>query len=486
MMNSASQTSARTSSTRACCLVFAVLAAVVIGRAANAADQGFENWLSSQAQTSMNKMVANISPADAARGAVVASPSRDNPNYFYFWVRDAALVMDVFARQYAVANGNMKGQLWRMMDEYVDFSRGNQMTQTITGLGEPKFFANGAPFNDPWGRPQNDSPALRATTLIRFAQQLLNEGNDGYVRHKLYNNTIPAYTVIKSDLEFVAHHWRDSSFDLWEEVQGDHFYTRMVQLAAMRDGAALANRTGDNGAAGFYQDQAHQIEGSLRDFWRDDRGIYRVTLNYRQGIDYKNSELDSAVLLGVLHAGFAGGEFSFADPRVLSTAQKIEESFARIYTVNDGARFPGLGTATGRYPEDRYSGQPGIWDGNPWVLTTAAFAEFYYKLAHSLVGASRFEVNQTNAQFVRAVVRGYSFANNFAPGAVINGGSSEMRAFVGALIDKGDSFMMRVRHHANPDGALSEQIDRNSGHMVSARDLTWSYASFLTAYAARP
>jgi glucoamylase len=282
MMNSVSQSSRR--SWTVLCLVFAFLAASVTGHAAHAADPDFENWLGHQAQISMDKMVANISPADAARGAVVASPSRSNPNYFYFWVRDAALVMDVFARQYVVASGPVKGQLWRMMDEYVDFSRGNQMTQTITGLGEPKFFANGAPFNDPWGRPQNDSPALRATTLIRFANQLLNEGSDGYVRHKLYNNTIPAYTVIKSDLEFVSHHWRDPSFDLWEEVMGDHFYTRMVQLAAMREGSALAARMGDGGAAGFYQDQAKQIENSLRGFWREDRGIYRVRLKWRGGI----------------------------------------------------------------------------------------------------------------------------------------------------------------------------------------------------------
>ena len=45
--------------------------------------------------------------------------------------------------------------------------------------------------------------------------------------------------------------------------------------------------------------------------------------------------------------------------------------------------------------------------------------------------------------------------------------------------------MLRVQLHANPDGSLSEQIDRHSGYMSSARDLTWNYAALLTAAWAR-
>jgi glucoamylase len=52
-------------------------------------------------------------------------------------------------------------------------------------------------------------------------------------------------------------------------------------------------------------------------------------------------------------------------------------------------------------------------------------------------------------------------------------------------IEAGDDFIQRVQLHANPDGSLSEQIDRYSGYMSSARDLTWSYAAFLTATWAR-
>lgn len=36
--------------------------------------------------------------------------------------------------------------------------------------------------------------------------------------------------VIKADLDFVATNWNSSGFDLWEEVYGAHFYTRLVRF----------------------------------------------------------------------------------------------------------------------------------------------------------------------------------------------------------------------------------------------------------------
>ena len=38
-----------------------------------------------------------------------------------------------------------------------------------------------------------------------------------------------------------------------------------------------------------------------------------------------------------------------------------------------------------------------------------------------------------------------------------------------------------AEYHAADDGSLSEQMNRNTGFMQSAPDLTWSYASLLSA-----
>src|SRR5581483_6044551 len=110
---------------------------------------------------------------------------------------------------------------------------------------------------------------------------LLNQG-DTATAMKLYDGKMPTDSVIKTDLEYVSHHWSDPSCDLWEEVAGDHFYTRMAQRRALLDGAGLADRLNDPGAASWYRLQAGQIESSLQSFWN---GKYLVpTLNRTAGL----------------------------------------------------------------------------------------------------------------------------------------------------------------------------------------------------------
>lgn len=48
-----------------------------------------------------------------------------------------------------------------------------------------------------------------------------------------------------------------------------------------------------------------------------------------------------------------------------------------------------------------------------------------------------------------------------------------------------DGFISVVQEYTPASGGLSEEYDRNTGVQVSAPDLTWSYASFLTAIARR-
>ena len=48
-----------------------------------------------------------------------------------------------------------------------------------------------------------------------------------------------------------------------------------------------------------------------------------------------------------------------------------------------------------------------------------------------------------------------------------------------------DGFLSVVQEYTPADGGLSEEFDRDTGVQVSAPDLTWFYASFLTAIARR-
>jgi glucoamylase len=63
--------------------------------------------------------------------------------------------------------------------------------------------------------------------------------------------------VIKADLDFVAGNWKNQmGCDLWEEVRGTHFYTRLVQYRALVDGAAFATGLGDLSGALMYAREA--------------------------------------------------------------------------------------------------------------------------------------------------------------------------------------------------------------------------------------
>jgi glucoamylase len=408
----------------------------------SAAASPAEQWLSQQAPKALQKIRENISPGDTRPGAVIAARTRKDPNYYYHWVRDAGIVFDaVLAKPEPVD--------FKKSREYAKFSKFIQERpakgEATTGLGEPKFEVDGSPYVDGWGRPQNDGPALRVVSLIPLVHERLAAGDHNYVRDYLYRAEIPANTVLKRDLEYISHHWRDSNFDIWEEVKGDHFYTRMVQLRALNEGASLARELGDPAAAAWYSAQAAAIRQTLPQFWDAGRGYFVATLNRTGGLDYKSSNLDSAVILALLHGKAAQNFISFSDPRVWSTVEKLAETFKQIYPVNQVSGRPGV--AIGRYPEDRYGGAH-FNGGNPWPLTTLALAEVAYEAAAELAAKGDLTLARNRAAFA-------------------------------------DEMVLRVKLHGHSDGSLNEQIDRDTGYMTSVADLTWNYAAVLTTARAR-
>ncbi len=386
------------------------------------AQETLEEWMDKQESASWTKLLANLSPADTRQGAVIASPQRRDPDYFFHWVRDAALVMDVLMEEVRVTPAPL---LTKHINQYVDFSHYIQDIHTLTGLGEPKYHVDGSSFTGPWGRPQNDSPALRALYLVRHVQDLIAKGATPASLARFYKAELPATSLIKRDLEYVSHHWWEPSFDLWEENKGQHFYTLMVSRQALVEGAVLARKFNDNAAADHYSWQAVLVEDRLKDFAKN--GHFVTTLDRVEGIDYKYSNLDTCILLAFLHVG-ENGAFKLTDPRLAKTVQLLEMAFNRVYPLNQRGT---VAVALGRYPEDTYYG------GNPWILTTMAVAEYHYRLAR------------------------------------LNGKMKHMNL--------GDAYTDRVRFHSRADGAMAEQWDRHTGYHISADELTWSHASFITA-----
>lgn len=460
-----------------------------------AADE-FDDWIATQKSRSAPLLQANISPTFAARGAVVAAPSFQNPQYFSYWVRDGALAMDIVVTLLEQSTTDTdREHFTSVLEDYRKFSRQNQLTPNPSGgadakgLGEPRFNADGTVYQK-WGRPQNDGPALRALTLIRWANRLLDQGKTQQVKDTLYDGRLPSQTVIKNDLEFVSHAILDSCVDLWEERFGKQFYTRMVQREALIEGAKLATRLGDGGAAAFYQLKANELQTEIEKHKDPMRGCLIPMLD-------DGRTFDAAVILAVLHSDntaddylSATNDFVWGSTHLLFSgfdpdSAPNEDRFEINRVTVDRSGKP-MGRAIGRYAGDHYDGDDARarsddgskGAGNPWVLCTLATAELGYRAANRLEAQTSLPVTATNLAFIKTLDPNLS---GLTAGTTLSPTQTEYKTIVQGLRSLGERQLRRIRYHANPDGSLSEQMNRRTGFMWGAPNLSWSHASFVTA-----
>lgn len=164
--------------------------------------------------------------------------------------------------------------------------------------------------------------------------------------------------------------------------------------------------------------------------------------------------------------------------KVLATAVAIEDAFERLYPLNR-EQPQHLGTAIGRYPEDTYDGYQSASLGNPWFLATLAYAELYY---NAIQEKDYVAVNEVNAPFFAHVLKTRPEDLMYQ---VFLRGEPGFDELVNKMLARADAFMKTVQYHARSNGSLSEQYDRYIGFQTGARDLTWSYAAFITAANAR-
>ena len=410
-----------------------------------------------------------------------------NPDYEYNWVRDASLTMDVVESLYGAAtNTTAKLQYQKILFQYATARATEQTDPNLqTGLGEPKFYLNNTIFSGPWGRPQNDGPATSAITLMDFANDYLASGGSiQTVKNRIYESTnFPSQAPVQKDLLFVARNWSSPSFDLWEEEESDQFYTRMVQRRALVMGADFATKMGDSSTASTLSSAANALTGTLSQFWDPNRQI--LLYEYGPVLRDKTSYLDTAVILGIIH-GYAGdGVYNYTNPQCQSTAVRIATAFIDVYPIaNDTKDSSGktLGIPIGRYPEDVYNGTGTETNGgNPWYLCTAAFAQYMYASSAEYALAGSISVTNTSLPF-------WAY---FAPKANLHAGqtyaqnSKQFRAATNALNGWGDAFFRTINFYTPSGGHLAEEINRDNGDPQGAADLTWSYASVLTAAFAR-
>ena len=461
---------------------------------------GLEEWIAAQARYAATTMARAISATALVMersafhqrviphpGSVLASPVPGHydpdPDYFFHWFRDSALVID--ALRVAIAAGYIERSATARFREFVQFSRSLQSIDGREFLRHGDFRAAVAPLfrqylrSDEelsalngdtvradtrvnadgtldftrWSRPQTDGPALRSLALLRWRRQLMEEDSDAELDAAITE-------LLSADLAFTLAYIRRPSGDVWEEREGYHYYTQLLQAQALQCGAqwresAQVNRDGTwNRAA---EDTLVRLDG----FWDPAARHYRARAPTEPGDPER--ELDVSVLLGVLHAGRAGVRHGVLDPKLQATVSALEELFEMLYAINRG-RPADRGPALGRYGGDRYYG------GGPWYLATLGAAEFYFRLAQAFGGGTTLASTPENSHFRRRL------------GAE---GARDTRELARLALARGDAIMRTVRAFTPESGELSEQFDQTTGVQTSARHLSWSYAAFITAAAQR-
>lgn len=447
-------------------------------------DLAFEAWLEVQLSRSASAMLSSISPVSIVKhragfgqtirpiaGAIVASPVlgdyNPDPDYFFHWFRDSAVVIDALRLlhidrhigdealrhlrdfiRFSVALNGLDGRAVaavqdrraRVAPQLLQYLREDADLAKVHGdavVADTRVNPDGTLDILQWARPQHDGPPLRAMALLRWVA-------GGHLDAALLAEVSP---LIRSDIDFTLRHWREPSYDIWEEELGHHYYTLRVAGAALAEGAAWLEGQGDAALAQQCREDSRAVRRLLDDYWvdegdgADDRdsafGYYRSRVLVDGGPGPKS--LDIAVILSAIHSLGAEAAHGPADPRMQATLTRLDALFDAAYPINHG-RAPGRGAAMGRYAGDVYC------SGGAYYFSTLGAAEFCFRAA--------------------------------AMGGKTGGGACHW-------LERGDAYLATVRAYTPESGDLSEQFDQNTGAQTSARQLAWSHAAFISCVSAR-
>jgi glucoamylase len=430
-----------------------------------------DRWMESQYRHSAAAMMRSVSPdivkvrpgfgqsVKPRRGSVVASPVLGaydpEPDYFFHWYRDSAVVVDAmrvlfedasiecnapahfadfvnFSLSLQELDGRSlsNSRAWRdaVAPDYRQYVRTDEDLAAVHGgavADETRVNPDGTLDLSKWPRPQHDGPSMRALALLRWRRSSRFDAG--------LASSVDA--LLRADLEYTRHRWRESCFDIWEEEKGLHYYTLRVAAAALEAGAGWCEQRAESADALAHRSAAAEILEVLDGYWREDSQFYASRV--LEGNAPSAKQLDISVIFAALHAAGTGATHSVRDPRMHATLARLEALFDSEYAINQNRA--GRGPAMGRYAGDVY------YSGGAYYFSTLAAAEFCFRAA---------AYSQAPAQ----------------------------RA---ALMERGDGFVATVRAFTPPSGDLSEQFDQRTGEQRSAQQLAWSYAAFITCVEAR-
>ncbi|MHB9858931.1 glycoside hydrolase family 15 protein [Streptomyces sp. YIM S03343] len=408
------------------------------------------------------------SPGDVSRdskpGCIIAAPSFPaltpgiDEDYVFNWVRDGAITaMEVAQADLPVSPGGTV----QTLNDYVQFA------DLCHSSAQPPLTKGHACFNiagdaRPWTE-QNDGPALQTITVLAAYDQL-----DPVVQKR-------AVDLVNANVAYLLDVYEYPTTNLWEEHTGFSFFARAAQLRCFEEIQA-STVAGIDKPAGL-QPAVDWLRQALAGHW--DGNTY-VSMLADPGPGGRPSPQNPVVSgydpnIDIVQAALYGA-VPVVDTKLLATAAQLrsqwEEGGIAFYPINKSDREQfGIGPMFGRYPGDVYDGDTAhpMLGGHPWALSTCNAAELHYKLAAEIRSSGRVPVDDLSAPF-------------FAQSGVDASAAPAVAA--AALKATGDAMVMAVVYHSD-HLELSEQFDGTTGYQRSVRNLTWSYAAYLSAMRAR-
>ncbi len=210
------------------------------------------------------------------------------------------------------------------------------------------------------------------------------------------------------------------SYDLWEERRGIHLFTVCSVYGALKSAANFAEILGKKNDEDIYRKASEEIKTSiLKHFYDSVAGYFYRSIWLESKDVVADKTIDASSAYGVYRFGL-----------LKKDDERLESAFKITREKLGGAEPLGMGMA--RYEDDLYYKRSDRFPGNSWFVTTMWATEYFIDKANSedeLADAKKFiEWAAKNAMYA---------------------------------------------------GVLSEQINPETGEMLSVAPLTWSHAGFI-------
>src|SRR6266571_4091536 len=282
-----------------------------------------------------------------------------------------------------------------------------------------------------------------------------------------------AVDLVNANVAFLLEAYKQPTTNLWEEHIGYSFFARAAQLRCFEE--VLATSVAGINKPNELQPAVDWLRQALDGHWDGQKYISMMADPGNGGapspqhpvVDGYDPNID------IVQACVYGG-VRCTDTKMLATAAQLrsqwEEDGMALYPINKADKELGLGPLFGRYPGDVYDGDAAhpVLGGHPWALSTCNVAELHYMLAAEIRSSGQIPFDDLSAPF-------------FAQSGIV---SSTAAAAAAALVATGDAMVRAVVYHSD-NLEISEQFDGMTGYERSVHNLTWSYASYLSAMRAR-